>query len=48
MLSQPDRNLEASKRRNQWRGLARKVLVVGQRKDKRFWAMVDDGFWGSL
>jgi len=44
MLSQPDTNWEASKRENQWRRLAGKVLVVGQRKDKSFWAMVDGEF----
>lgn len=44
MLSQPDTNWEASKRGNQWRRLAGKVLVVGQRKDQSFWAMVDGEF----
>jgi hypothetical protein len=44
MLSQPDTNWEASKCRNQRRKLAGKVLVVGQRKDKSFWVMVDGDF----
>ena len=44
MLSQPNTNWSTSKRGNQWRLLDGKVLVVGQKKDASFWAMVDGEF----
>ncbi len=44
MYPQHDTQWSTSQKGNEWRRIDGKVLVVGRRKDGRYWAMVDSEF----
>lgn len=44
MYSTHDTQWSTSQKGNEWRRIDGKVLVVGRRKDGRYWAMVDGEF----